>query len=208
MTKSLVIFGAGGHAKVVAEAAQLCGFDILGFVDQSPNRWGAELLGIPVVGDETDLTSFDNEDCRAVVAIGDNAQREALVNRLAERNVKFARVIHPSALISPSAELGTGTVVLAGTVVNSMAVLGNHCILNTMSSIDHDCVIEDFVHLSPGVHLAGGCHVGRSAHVGISACVVPHCCIGARSIIGAGAAVTQNIPSDVTAVGVPARVLA
>jgi len=206
MSKWLIIFGAGGHGRVVAEAAQLSGFDILAFVDQSLDLGGDRVLGIPVVNDENELESFD-EDCAAIVAVGDNAQRQAIVTRLLEQGVQFARIIHPSAVISPSATLGEGTVVLAGSVVNSMAVLGKHCIVNTMASIDHDCLIDDFAHLSPGVHLAGGCRVGRSAHVGIGASVVPSCSIGARSIIGAGAVVVSDIPSDVVAAGVPARIL-
>ncbi len=207
MKRPLVIVGAGGHAKVVAEAAQLSGFEIVGFVDQSPGLWGTRILDIPVLGGESVLDSSDHGDCLAVVAVGDNELREQIVARLAARNVRFAQVIHPSAVISPSATLGDGTVVLAGAVVNSMAVVGNHCIVNTLTSIDHDCLLEDFVHVSPGAHLAGGCDVRRAAHVGIGASVLPDCSIGQRCVIGAGAAVTCDIPADSVAVGIPARVV-
>jgi len=207
MANRLVIFGAGGHAKVVADAARLIGFELIGFVDHEPRLQGTRVLGMPVVGDEHELKAFDHASCAVIVAVGDNAQREALVERLMSQDMSFATIIHPSAVISSPAALGDGTVVLAGAVVNSGAVVGCHCIVNTMASVDHDCVIDDFTHLSPGVHLAGGCRLGRSVHVGIGACVVPNCSIGARTIVGAGAAVTQNIPSDVTAIGVPARVL-
>lgn len=207
MKHPLVIVGAGGHAKVVAEAAQLSGFEILGFVDQSPDLWGTRILTFPVLGDENVFESLNRDGCVAVVAVGDNSLRESIVVRLTASNVRFARVAHPSAVISVSAQLGEGSVVLAGAVVNSMAVVGNHCIVNSMASIDHDCSVADFVHVSPGAHLAGGCNIGRAAHVGIGASIVPDCSIGPRSVIGAGAAVTCDVPAGAVAVGVPAKVV-
>ena len=207
MKDRLIIFGAGGHARVVAEAAQLAGFQITGFVEQSSDLWGTKILEFPVLGDESVFGSSEFEDCLAVVAVGDNVQREAIVTYLMARNVKFARVIHPSAVISPSAKLGSGIVVLAGAVVNSMAAVGSHCIVNTMASIDHDCSVENFVHISPGAHLAGGCTVGRAAHIGIGASLLADISIGQRCVIGAGAAVIGDIPADAVAVGVPAKVV-
>lgn len=207
MSQRLVIVGAGGHAKVVAEAAHAAGFDIVGFIDHSPDLRGTKILGIPVLGDENVFDSPSQDDCVAVVAVGDNALRESLVERLTARNVRFARVVHPSAVISASATLCDGTVIMAGVVINSMTVVGNHCIVNTMASVDHDCVIGDFAHISPGVHLAGSCEIGRAALVGIGVSVLPNMTIGARSVIGAGAAVARDIPADVIAVGVPARVV-
>lgn len=206
MKHPLVIIGAGGHAKVVAEAAQLSGFDVLGFIDQSADSLGKTLLGIPLLGDENALNSLPCGDWVAVIAVGDNASRASIAARLSERGVRFAQVIHPSSVISPSAQLGDGCVVLAGAVIGPLARVGAHCILNTMASIDHDCVLDDFVHISPGAHVAGECFVGQAAHVGTGVSVVPNCSIGIRSIIGAGAAVIGDIPADVTATGVPARV--
>ena len=207
MNHPLIIVGAGGHAKVVAEAAKLSGFEIVGFVDQSPDRWGTKILGIPVLGDESVFESPNHNDCVAIVAVGDNMLRESLVTRLEARNVKFATIVHPSAVISPSATLGNGTVVLPGVVINSMATVGNHCIVNTMASVDHDCSVEDFAHLSPGVHLAGNCKIGRLAHIGIGASILPNISVGPRVIIGGGAAVTCDIPADTVALGVPAKVV-
>lgn len=207
MNQRLVIVGAGGHAKVVAEAAKLSGFEIVGFIEHSPDRWGTKILGIPVLGDESVFDSPDHNDCVTVVAVGDNMLRESIVTRLTAGNVKFAKVVHPSAVISPSATLGDGTVILAGVVINSMATVGDHCIVNTMASLDHDCSVEDFAHLSPGVHLAGNCEIGRLAHIGIGASILPNIFVGPQAVIGGGAAVTCDIPADAVAVGVPAKVV-
>ncbi|MBU1050670.1 acetyltransferase, partial [Candidatus Bipolaricaulota bacterium] len=165
------------------------------------------ILGIPVIGDESVLKSPDWANCVMVVAIGDNALRASIADRLASLGRRFAVVRHPASTISPSATLGEGTVVLAGVVINSMATIGRHCIVNTMASIDHDCSLADFVHVSPGSHLAGHCRIGEMAHIGIGACMLPNLSVGHRSTIGGGAVVTTDIPGDAIAVGVPAKVV-
>ena len=92
-------------------------------------------------------------------------------------------------------------------VINPRARIGENVIVNTAASIDHDCVIEDGAHLCPGTHLAGGVNIGRGAWIGIGAVVSDHLQIGANSIIGAGAVVTHDIPNNVVAYGVPAKVI-
>lgn len=206
MKQKLVIVGAGGHAKVVAEAAQLAGFEVVGFVDRSSELQGTSLAGIPVLGDEDLLLSGAHRDCKVVVAIGDNQDRQAAVTKLEAQGVHFVAVIHPSAVISTSASVGAGTVVLAGAVVNSSSIIGEHCIVNTLACVEHDTTVEDFAHVSPGVHLAGGCRVGALAHIGIGANVLPNLSIGVRAVIGAGAVVISEIPDRAVAVGVPAKV--
>ena len=121
MKRPLLIVGAGGHAKVVAEAAKLAGYAIAGFIDESPDRWNTELLGIRVLGNEHVLDTPQLSDCVVIVAVGDNTARSSIVERMMARKRRFATIVHPSAVISPSAILGEGTVVLAGAVVNSMA---------------------------------------------------------------------------------------
>ena len=207
MSQRLLILGAGGHAKVVAEAAQLSGYDVVGFIDQSLDLRDTVILGTHVLGDDHILESSDYDDCVLIVAIGDNALRSTIAARLLASERQFATVVHPTAVISPTAMLGEGTVVLAGAVVNSAAKIGSHCIVNTIASIDHDCFVGDFVHISPGAHLAGNCHIGDLGHVGIGASMLPGVCVGPRSVVGAGAAVICDIPADAIAVGVPAKVV-
>ena len=161
MSQRLIIVGAGGHAKVVAETAQLAGYSIVGFVDHNPDLQGHCLLGLPVLGDERALARDEYSDCFVVIAIGDNRDRENAARRLAKQGPQYATIVHPSAVLSSSAKLGIGSVVFAGAVVNSSATIGEHCILNTQACVEHDCVIDSFVHVSPGACLAGGCRIGR-----------------------------------------------
>jgi sugar O-acyltransferase (sialic acid O-acetyltransferase NeuD family) len=138
-----------------------------------------------------------------VIAIGESAVRQRIA---AAFDLSWANVTHPFAYVDPSAVLGPGTVVAAGAVVQPGTVVGAHCVINTTASIDHDCRLGDFVTTGPGVHLAGGVAIGDGVLLGVGACAKPYCRIGARTIVGAGAAVVSDLPEDVVAYGVPARV--
>lgn len=201
----LLIMGAGGHSKVVADTALAAGYTILGFVDDLAAE--APLPGFPVLGKMDDLASLLNRfpGAETVVAVGDNAVRRRLALRAEQAGAVFATVVHPGTVISPYARIGRGTVVMAGVAVNAGARVDEHVILNTACSVDHDCAIGSFSHLSPGVHLAGTVIVGEGAHLGVGTAVIPGCAIGPWSVVGAGSAVVRDIPSRTVAYGVPAR---
>jgi len=202
--KRLAILGASGHGKVVADAAECCGWDSVVFFDDAwPER--ARNGVWRVAGRTVDLLeSLGNFD-GVVVAIGNNAIRYAKMDLLRKAGGVLPTIIHPSAVVSRYAALGEGSVVFAGAVVNVDAKVGCGAILNTGCSIDHDCVLGDAVHVSPGARLAGGVCVGDLSWVGIGASVRQLVRIGARAMVGAGAAVVSDLPDDVTAMGVPAR---
>ncbi len=206
-SQELLIYGTGGHAKVVCDCAIRAGFRVVGFLDDDAAKHGTHLWEFPVLGGFERLRKGFSSEVRLVLAIGDNEARRRVAERLPPLGVEFAVVVHPSARLGRGVELGEGTVVFAGAVLNADAALGRHVIVNTGATIDHDCVIGDFAHLAPGSHLAGGVHVGPGALVGIGACAVPNVKIGAHTIVGAGAVVVNDLPERVTAVGVPARVI-
>lgn len=202
--KRLAILGASGHGKVVADTAECCGWDsILFFDDAWPDR--ARNGGWQIAGRTEDLlASLGNFD-GVVVAIGNNAIRQAKMDLVRKAGGVLPTIIHPSAVVSGYAALGEGSVVFAGAVVNVDAKVGCGAILNTGCSIDHDCMLGDAVHVSPGASLAGGVCVGDLSWVGIGASARQLVKIGARVMVGAGAVVVTDVPDDVTVMGVPAR---
>lgn len=208
MSEKLLIYGASGHAKVVADAATLSGWEVVGFADDTDGNRGTRLLEFTVraIGrDETIRLARESGAC-FIIAIGDNAIRRRIYEELVTAGLSAAVVLHPSSVIAASATLGPGTVACAGVVVNPDTVVGVNAILNTSCSLDHDNTVGDHVHLSPGVRVGGGVRIGDGVHLGLGASIRNNLTIGAWAVIGMGAVVVKDIPPGVTAFGVPARV--
>jgi len=201
----LVIVGAGGHAAVVAEAAQLEGaWDDICFIDDKfPNV--KNIIGLPVVGDLSAVPEFTADRVEFVVAIGNNDTRLELHEKLVGAGGKMVSVVHPTASVSRSADVQPGTVIMAQADINARATIGVACVVNTGATIDHDCQIDAGVHLSPGAHLAGGVTVGEKAWIGIGANVTNNVSIGSAAIVGAAASVLTDVAANRTVVGIPAR---
>ncbi|PMQ01791.1 MAG: transferase [Dictyoglomus sp. NZ13-RE01] len=201
MSKKVVIIGAGGHAKVVASTLLICGYNVIGFLDDDEKKIGTKLLDIPVIGN-IELLKEGNFDF-SIIAIGDNSIRRKIYY-LYKEYTNFVSIIHPFSYVHSSVEIGEGSVIFAGVVIQPDVRIGNNVIVNTSVSIDHDCVIGDFVHLAPGVHLAGGVIVEEGAFLGIGSSVIQYRKVGKWSILGAGGCVIKDIPEFTIAVGVPA----
>ncbi len=198
--KELIIIGASGHGKVVADIARKNGYDKIRFLDDRKEL--AECDGYPVIGTSKDALKFD---CDLIVAIG-NAKVRERIQQMLENNGKHVPVfVHPSAIIGGNVRIGAGSVVAAGAVINPSTVIGRGCIINTCSSVDHDCRIDDYVHISVGAHLAGTVTVGERTWIGIGAVVNNNLKITGDCMIGAGAVIIENISETGTYVGVPAR---
>ncbi|MBI4423409.1 MAG: acetyltransferase [Elusimicrobia bacterium] len=208
--RSLILLGASGHGRVVADVARRSGlFHVRGFIDDAPSKAGRPFDGLPVLGDSRDLPRVARRlKAAVIVAIGANAARAAAAEAVEAAGLELATAVHPSAVVAEGARLGPGSVVMAGAVLNPGVVVGGNAIVNTGATVDHDCILADAVHVSPGAHLAGQVRVGREAHIGIGAAVIQKVRIGARSIVGAGAVVIRDVPPDSTVVGNPARPIA
>src|SRR3989344_2686416 len=202
--KILGIFGFGGHARIIYNAARFYSFKSINFVSDTQSAQ-ASYDNCPVVL-ERDL-NWKSVNC-AIIAIGDNYLRKKLAERIVYNNAhcRFVTIVHPSAIIGSKVEFGCGTVVMPNTVVNCGSKIGSHCIINTSASVDHDCVLEDFVSIAPGAILAGSVHVGRATIVSLGANIGQGVSIGSNTVIGACSAVLKNIPDEVVAYGVPCEV--
>lgn len=204
--KHLLILGAGGHGKVVADAAMASGdFSSISFLDDAfPDI--SEVSGWKVTGKPADINKQSSE-FSAVVAFGDNILRSKWHDKLVEQNIEVATILHPGSVVAEGVKLGEGTVLMAGSVINTDSVVGKGCIINTGSTIDHDNQIGDFVHISPGTHLGGGVHIGAYTWIGIGSSVAHNISIGEKSTVGAGSVVLNNIKSCTTVGGCPAKEL-
>lgn len=211
MKNPIVIFGAGGHAKVVIDIIRSnLRYQVAGIVDNSLPI-GCEFYGVKVIANDKNIKTLIELDqiTKGVIAVGDNAIRKRIVNTImtTKPDFQFISAIAKSTVISNSVTIGCGTVIMPGSIINADTRIGKHCIVNTKASIDHDCVIENFVSLSPNVTLAGSVHVAEGAFLGTSATVIPGKTIGANTVIGAGAVVIHDIESSQKAIGIPAKVI-
>lgn len=199
MSKKLVIIGASGHGKVIADIALKNGYEIVGFLDDNDSL--QEICGFPVLGSIKTVCKY-NDDCEFVIAIGNNTIREKIAKMY---EVNWATLIHPTAVIGINVQIGEGTVVMANAVINPGANVGRHCIINTGSIVEHDNNLADYVHISPNATLAGTVCVGNNTHIGVGSCVKNNITIAENVVVGAGAAVVKDITEAGVYVGVPAR---
>lgn len=196
--KQLLIIGASGHGKVVADIARLNGYDSILFFDDDEKR--RECGTYPIVGRSSDIDDFEGD---VFIAIGNAEIREKIHKSLTRR--KFPTLIHPAAVVADTAYIGEGTVIMAGAVVNADAAVGEGCIINTCASVDHDCVLGKYVHVSVGVHVSGTVNIGDRTWIGAGATVSNNLNLCSDCLIYAGAVVVKNIEESGAYLGVPAK---
>lgn len=203
MKDKLIIIGASGHGKVVADIAiKMSKWQSIAFLDD--DEFIKTSMGLEVIGKTADALTYKDE-ADFFVAIGSNATREKIQVKLIEEGLNVVSLIHPSSVIGTDLEIGIGTAIMAGVVINSASRIGKGCIINTSSSLDHDNIIEDYVHISPGVNLAGTVRVGKGSWIGIGSVVSNNVKICSGCKVGAGAVVVKDITEPGTYVGVPVR---
>ncbi|MFJ8266837.1 acetyltransferase [Peribacillus asahii] len=203
MKKKLLIIGASGHGKVVADIAlKMNKWQSVAFLDDNENIKLS--MGIEVLGKSSDVLKY-LEYFDIFVGIGNNAIRERIQKKLEAEGASIPVLIHPTTVVGEQVEIGVGAVIMAGAIVNCCTKIGKGCIINTGSTIDHDNTIEDYVHISPGVHLAGTVNVGQGSWLGIGSVVSNNVNITSGCKVGAGAVVVRDITEAGTYVGVPVR---
>lgn len=200
--KKLLIIGAGGHGRVIADIAQKTGaYGEIAFLDDGDQK---ESMGLPVIGRVADMKKYVGA-ADFFVAIGNSKVREQMIEKLLSLGANVPVLIHPSAIIGACVEIGVGTSVMAGAVVNPCSTLGKGVILNTCSSVDHDCEIGDYCHIAVGVHVAGTVRLGERVWLGAGVTVKNNVNVCADCMIGAGAVVVKDIIEVGTYIGVPAK---
>ena len=209
--KNIIIFGAGGFGMEVAWLLEEINrreplWNLLGYIDQDEKKWGKEYFGYGVLG------SFDylkrlSSNTAVVVAVGDSVRRNEIVAELSVYGFEFPVLVHPSVFMPRSIEPGEGTIMAAGTVLTVQVKIGAHVHVDTSCTVGHGAVLGDYSRLNPGVHVSGDVVIKTGAYIGAGAVVTQGIVVGSNTIVGAGAVVVRDLPDNVVAVGVPARVI-
>jgi sugar O-acyltransferase (sialic acid O-acetyltransferase NeuD family) len=196
--KSIAIFGAGGHTKVIIDLLQLLQYNIVGIYDDYKT---GKIMDIPILNTTDNIdTTFDEY----IIGIGDSKIRKKLYQKY---NLPWAVLIHPTSTVSKYATIGKGTVIFAGSVIQTDVTIGKQCIINTNCNIDHESIIQDFCSICPGVTICGKVFVHANSFIGANSTIIPTIEIGENCIIGAGAVVIQNVENHKKVVGNPAKII-
>ncbi len=201
MAEKLYIYGCGGHAKVVAATARLCGYEIAGFWEDSKERVGFGFFGSKIICAE-DVPQGAN----VFIAFGNNKVR-LQKGMLLKEKFHIPTIIHPSAQIADGVKIGCGTYVGAMVNLDPDVEVGEFCIVNNGVNISHESILKDGCHICGGGQIAGNCIIGSEVMFGIGSCIIEKCAVGDHTVIGAGSTVIRNIPENSVAVGTPVKVI-
>jgi len=208
----VVIIGAGAHGREVAEilrqrAAAFADVQTIGYIDEDTALSNRTVAGLPVLGSWNWFSGVDRRELTVICASGFSEVRKRFAEQARRLGLRFAMAISPDAYVSPEAALSGGTVIYPNATVGRDTVLGHHSVINVGAIVSHDTKLDDCSTLNPGVNLAGNVSIGEGCYLGIGCNVVQGISIGPWTTVGAGAVVIADLPANVTAVGVPARVI-
>ncbi len=205
----ILIWGTGGHAKVVAEIiTRQNEYEIAGFIDdrfapESPDTF----LGHQIIGSREALPRLREKGLQQIaIAIGNCQARIQAFEYAKKTEWSLPVLTHPQSIIASDVSIDAGTIICAGAIIGPSTKIGSGCIINTAASVDHDCCIEQGVHICPGTHLAGHVSIGRQSWIGIGSTVIEQIKIGEQVFLGAGSVVTKDLPANCKAWGVPATI--
>jgi acetyltransferase EpsM len=207
--KSIVIYGAGGHALVVADAVRSSGDKVVGFLDDiSPERKGSSIHGIPILGGYEELLQLTwRQNVEVALGFGHCHARKKLILELKKQGIKPATVIHPDSTVSPSAYINQGAYIGPRVTIEADCRIGVATIINCGSEVCHETKIGDYSAICPGVHIGGQSGIGKRVWVGIGSTIIDKIQVGDGCYIGAGSVVVDHLPSNKKCYGVPARII-
>ncbi|MEY2922852.1 MAG: hypothetical protein RL108_1478 [Bacteroidota bacterium] len=192
-----ILFGAGGHGKVVADILLKNEISNFVFFDEF-----SDLSTVHSINVFTDVKVKMSDSM--IICIGSNKSRKSISVKYV---CSYEIAIHPFSSLAHNVLIGDGTVIMAGCIVNSNTKIGKHCILNSGAIVEHDCKLEDFVHISPNATLCGNITIGEGSHIGAGAVIIPNIKIGKWVTIGAGAVIIKDVPDFSTVVGNPGKII-
>lgn len=198
--KKLIIFGTRGHSKIVNDMAEVCGYEVSGFI--SPSGEG-EHLGHRVYSSIEEIAH--PEDYCFFIARGDNMLRRTIAE--SHPGLEYPNIIHPTSIISKYAKIGRGTLLMPYSVVNAFATVGDHCIINTSAVVEHESTVGNFCHVSVKSIMTGVCSIGDGVFLGAGSTMRDGTSVGEWTTVGCGSVVVKNLEPNSVYVGCPAKLL-
>lgn len=203
--KDLIIIGSGGHSRVIIDAAESIGFNIIGIIDINFQGIKENILNYPVLGDLTVLNKFDSNTTALFIAIGDGIQRLEQYSSAKKNGYFIPTIIHPSTIMSKHFNIGEGVFINAGVIINADVQIGDNSIINTGTILDHEVKLGVNSHIGPGCKISGRVHIGNNTFIGTGTSIIDKIHVGDNVIIGAGSVIIRNVENNTKVAGVPGR---
>jgi sugar O-acyltransferase (sialic acid O-acetyltransferase NeuD family) len=195
----MILYGAGGHGKVVYDCLLSQDISFTGIFDDNPQK--KLFAGIKVIS-PYQPGKFSGENL--IISIGSNTDRHRISNIVRH---SFGEIVHKTVYMAKDSTISRGSMLLANVVIQPGVLIGEHVIINTGSIIEHDCQIDGFVHVGPGAVVCGGVSIGKGALIGANATILPGISIGAWAIIGAGSVIPKDVSAGKKVIGNPGRII-
>ena len=210
--QKIVILGAGGFAREVLWVFEDANkidpqWENLGFIDENKENHGKLLCGLPILGGFEWFRTVNKSEIKVICGIGLPKTKKYFVEKAESLGLEFCSIIYPNVMMSKYTKIGKGTVIAAGNIITTQVTIGNHISLNLDCTLGHDNIIEDYCTIAPGSHISGNVTLKEGVDCGTGVVILPGLTVGKWSTIGAGAVVINDIPDNVTAAGVPAKVI-
>ena len=207
--KDIIIIGAGGFAREVKclldeinDFENGINYNILGFVDDNIDA-NTKIHGLKVLGNIDYILTL-KEKPSLVLGIGNPKTKEVICEKF--KDFDFPIIIHPSISVKrKNISIGIGSIICEGSLLTCDIIISDFVTINLSCTIGHDTVVGKFSSLMPAVNLSGEVVIENSVFIGTGVKIINQLTIGSNTIIGAGAVVSKSLPSNCTAVGIPAK---
>ena len=196
MKSSLILIGAGGHARSCIDVIeQQSKYEIAGLIGL-PEQLRSKLLGYEIFAEDSELEAVRRTFPNVLITVGQiktAAIRKRLYQRVVSLGFLLPNIVSPTAHVSRHANIGDGTIVMHGAIVNAGAQIGRNCIINTNSLIEHDVIIGDHCHVSTGAIINGSVRVGSGSFIGSGSVIKEGVAVGKGCVVGFGVMLRQTL---------------